>query len=243
VFRYFGILSPGSSIKEGEWTVELRCSKEGNCIYRRQSSETGESVEEILGGVDELRLYPDIYGGENVYYLYLDLERELLLAPDSETMITVGVPIAIRVVMIKRFMFRDVSTGKEWVEERKYEVDRIPLSKVTYALYGSPERGILARYYKAKVGSWLILKEAPMEVYIFNNTQRVEKVKRIVFPTLLPKLFFVPGSGKVDVSPIAVEIERGVATIRRLRDTPRKQGYVEVPDTGKVPRWVAIFGL
>ena len=243
MFRYFGRLVPGTSVREGEWTVEFRCTKEGNCIYSRYMEGDKVKVEEVLSGVDELYLYPDIYGGENVFYIYLKFNKEIVLAPDSQAYIMVGVPIAIKVVMSKTIIVKDLEKDREWVEEKRYTIDHIPFSEIVYALYGRPERGILARYYKVKVGSWLLLKEAPLELLLINNTQDVKKVSKIVFPVFLPKLFYVPGDGKVDVSPLQVELERGVAVVRRLTDSPRKKGYVEVPETGKISKWVAIFGL
>jgi len=242
MFRYFGPLRPGTKVREGEWVVELRCIGD-NCTYLRYSQTGGERVEEVLGGIDEIYLYPDIYGGEGSYYLYLDLGKDILLAPDSETMIMTGTPISIKTIMIKRFIVKDVASGKEWVEERRYVIDRIPFSKVSYAIYGSPERGVLARYYRVKIGSWLVLREAPLELHLTNVGDKVERLKRIVFPVLLPKLFFVPQTGKVAVSPLKVEIEKGIATVSRLSDEPPKEGYVSVPESGKIARWIAVYGL
>ena len=242
MFRYFGPLRPGSRVREGEWTIDLRCVGD-NCTYLRYSQSSGERVEEVLGGVDEVYLYPDIYGGEGSYYIYLDLGKDILLAPDSETMIMTGIPISIKIIMIKRFIVKDMTTRKEWVEEKRYVIDRVPFSKITYAIYGSPERGVLARYYRAKIGSWLIMREAPIELHLINIGNKVEKVKRIVFPVLLPKLFFVPQTGKVAVSPLKIEIEKGIATISRVSDKPPKPEYVQVPDSGKMPKWIAVHGL
>jgi len=242
MFRYFGPLRPGTRVREGEWIVELRCVGD-NCTYLRYSQISEERVEEVLGGVDEIYLYPDVYGGEGSYYLYLDLGKDILLAPDSETMIMTGIPISIKTIMIKRFIVKDVASRREWVEERKYVIDRIPFSRVSYAVYGSPERGVLARYYRVKIGSWLILREAPLELHLTNVGDRVERLKRIVFPVLLPKLFFVPQTGKVAVSPLKVEIEKGIATVSRLSDEPPKEGYVPVPESGKIVKWIAVYGL
>jgi len=242
MFRYFGPLVPGDRVREGEWTIELRCVGD-NCTYLRYSKDNKERVEEVLGGVDEVYLYPDIYGGENSYYLYLDLGKDILLAPDSDTMIMTGIPISIKALLIKKIIIKDVGSGREWVEEKKYVIDRVPFSRIMYAVYGSPERGVLARYYRAKIGSWLIMREAPVELHLVNVGNRVEKIRRVIFPTLLPKLFFVPKTGKVAVSPVRVEVERGIATVSRAIDEAPKEGYVEVPDTGKIAKWIAVHGL
>ncbi len=241
-FRYFGPLYPGERVREGKWIVEFKCVG-SNCLYVRHDEEGKERFEEILGGADELYLYPTIYAGENAYYIMLKLNKDILIAPESETQIMSGIPISVMVVMKRRYVVKDMEKGREWVEERMHTIDYIPFTKIAYALYGSPERGILTRFYEAKIGSWVLIREVPLQIRLINSSTKVETVRKLIVPVMLPKVYYVPKSDKVFVSPLRVVIERGIATIYREEHKPPSTQYVEVPGTGRIPKWIAVHGL
>ncbi len=227
--RYFGPLRPGDKVFEGKWKVKLKCYG-NNCYYSRTDDE-GNKVERILGSYSNIVMRPTIYGGELAYYLYLHFKRPITLIPYSSINFTIGIPIDVEVVL------KLDELGKNFV------IDLIELSEVFYALYGKPERGILCRYHKTKLGSWNWISEAQLNVVITNRTEKVVTVNRLVFPTLLPEVYYEPRSHRAWVSPLDVLIEGNTASISRDPSASPPEGYLKNPSSGKLPRWTMIFGL
>ncbi|ALU12607.1 hypothetical protein EYM_05660 [Ignicoccus islandicus DSM 13165] len=228
--RYFGKIRDKDEVKEGKWTVSLKCNP-SLCIYRRTYDT--ESLEMVLSPYSEVYLRPILHGGELAFYLYLKFSRNVTLAPLSTIQVNVGIPIDVEASI--PYM------GPEGV--RNFPIDIIELTDVNYALYGKPERGLLCRYHEVRIGRWNWLLEAPLNVLIANESERSVNINRIVFPTFLPKLYYFPGTSKVWVSPINVFVEGNTATVVRNDQASPPEGYIQSPSTGKTNKWVMIFGL
>ncbi|UXD22110.1 hypothetical protein IPA_01720 [Ignicoccus pacificus DSM 13166] len=229
--RYFGELTPGLKVSEGRWKVELKCY--GNNCYYTRSDEEGVKAERILGPFSRPLLRPTIYGGELAYYLYIHFRRPITLISYSSLNFMIGIPIDVEVVM---------EAQDEYGRTRSYLIDIIELGDVYYALYGKPERGVLCRYHKAKLGTWNWIKEAQFRIQIVNQTDKTITMNRLVFPTLLPDVYYKPSSHRVWVSPIIALIEGNTALIQKSDEKP-PQGFVKNPQTGKLQKWTMIFGL
>ena len=229
--RYFGKLRDKDQVREGKWTLSLKCNP-SLCLYKR--SYDTKTVEMILNPGSEIYLRPIVYGGELAFYIYLRFSRNVTLAPFSTIQVNVGIPI-------------DVEASIPSIETegvvRNFKIDIIELTDIRYALYGKPERGLLCRYHEVRIGRWNWILEAPLSVLLVNESEKPVTVNRIVFPTFLPKLYYYPGTSKVWVSPINVFLEGNAATIIRNDQATPPEGFIKSPSTGKVNRWVMIFGL
>ncbi len=228
--RYFGKIEDREEVREGKWTVTLKCTQ-SLCIYRRTYK--SESFETVLSPYSEVYLRPLVYGGELAFYLYLRFSRNVTLAPFSTLQFNVGIPIDVEASI--------QYAGPEGA--KNFPIDIIELTEVSYALYGKPERGILCRYHKVKIGRWNWLLEVPLNVLMVNESEKSITVNRIVFPTLLLKVYYYPGTSKAWVSPIHVFLEGNTATIMRNDQVQPPEGFVHSPSTGKVSKWIMIFGL
>ena len=228
--RYFGPLKRNSEVKEGAWEIKLKCY--GNSCYYSRSLENQVVAERILDVYSKLVLRPTIYGGELAYYLYLHFKRTLTLIPYSSIQVSLGIPIDVEAV---------VEIENEF-GRKSYTIDTIELGDVYYALYGKPERGILCRYHRVKIGSWNWITEAKVSVLIVNQSDKLVTIEKLVFPTLLPEVYYEPMTHRVWVSPLDVLVEKNTATIIR-NDVKPPEGFLKNPNTGKIQRWTMIFGL
>ena len=228
--RYFGPLKPNSEVNEGKWKVKLKCY--GNSCYYSRILEGQVKAERVLGAYSKLILRPTIYGGELAYYMYLHFKRSLTLIPYSSIQIMVGIPIDVEAVVEV-----DGELGR-----RSHSIDIIELSDIHYALYGKPERGILCRYHGVRIGSWNWISEAKVQIMIINQSEKLVTIEKLVFPTLLPEVYYEPMSHRAWVSPLDVLVERNTATVVRNEVNP-PEGFLKNPSTGKVQRWTMIFGL
>ncbi len=237
MYRYFGSIPPGTEIKEGDWIIEFKCYPD-NCVYKRKRGR--ELVKYVVGDVKTLYALPMIYTGKS-YFMNLVLDTPITLDDEAYVEFRVGVPIAVKIVSEKEVI---ITYEKEHTERSTIRtvIDQIALTRVKYSIYGDVMRGLLTRFYSVKVGSWSFITEVPMTLRVYNNSHHAYTLKRIVFPSTLPELYFREGSPHVMVSPLRVTLEKKYAVIEK-DEVHVPEGFTKAEGSGIVKRWVAIFGL
>ena len=237
MYRYFGSIPPGAEIKEGDWEIEFKCYLD-NCVYKRKRRR--KLAKYVVGDVKTLYALPMIYTGKS-YFMNLALDTPITLDDEAYVEFRVGLPIAVKIVSEKEVI---ITYEKELVERSvvKTVVDQIALTLVKYSIYGDVMRGLLTRFYPVKVGSWSFITEIPLTLRIYNNSRQAYTLKRIVFPSTLPELYFKEGSPHAVASPLRITLEKKYAVVER-DDTEAPEGFVKAEGSGVVKKWVAIFGL
>ncbi len=165
--------------------VLIETIKNGNFIlYRRNSPENVEKI--ISGGISG---YPKIVicpvepvniPKRVTNYLLIELEKPIVVAPDSSININLTFPIEIGVFTL----------AKKSVEV----LDIFSLTKPKYALYGDPKDGVICKYWESKVvegyEGFDPLKEGILELTITNNGDEWAEVKRVIFDAFSMKIYY-----------------------------------------------------
>jgi hypothetical protein len=173
----------------GEYTVEQKMEKhfgQNNLVmfkvdhnkYGYQRFENENLVAEkviaserplVLGIVPIAPLYtPAKYGS----HLMLKLATPLVLDPKSHVDAYLTMPIEIGVVRAS--------------EDDVQIIDAFSVGQSKYALYGTPELGVICRYYETRINHEIPkvapYREAVVRVHFHNYTEKISTINRIVIP-------------------------------------------------------------
>jgi len=105
-------------------------------------------------------------------HVMLKLTTPLVLEPKSSTDAYLTMPIEIGIVRA--------------MEDHSEVIDAFSVGKQLYAIYGTPEEGLLCRYHLTRLSSEppkiSPYEEAFVRVHFFNYTDKIATVNKIVFP-------------------------------------------------------------
>jgi hypothetical protein len=191
----FGRLKQGVLEVEGHKVV-VEDVGEGLLRYARESP-GGEAVEKMLPHGTVLGLYPlkPIYYPEPLFtrHIYFRFKRSLIVPAGARINVSLKMPVDLGVLVASR-------RRGEWEL-----LDAFPSSRVKYALYGSPEAGIIARHVEAPVEPGVLgtpegSMEAVIPLSIENTHKEMVEVSRLVASARLFDLYYtrddkVYGSG------------------------------------------------
>ncbi|GEM_PF-531159 len=214
----------------GDYTIEQKLDKRygdekllmfktGSNMYGYQRFHKEQlTVEKVIASDKTLKLgiFPvaPIYTPEKVGdYVMLKLITPLVLDPQSKIAAYLTMPIEIGVV---RSDVNEVSV-----------IDVFSVGLQYYAIYGTPENGLLCRYHLTRITSEMpktaIHQEATVKVHFVNHTRKVVTINRIVFP-VVGASFHVKGAEAYYSDLDMVVNERLSSTIAGVRLSSVKSG-------------------
>jgi len=214
----------------GEFTIEQKLDKRygdekllmfktGPNMYGYQRFHKEQlTIEKVIASDKTLKLgiFPvaPIHTPEKVGdYVMLKLITPLVLEPQSRVVAYLTMPIEIGVVRS--------DTG---------EVNMIDVFSVGlqyYAIYGTPENGLLCRYHLTRISAEMpkaaMYQEAVVKVHFMNNTRKVTTVNRVVFPVAGTN-FYVRGTEAYYNDLDMVVSDRLSSTVAGVRFSSVKSG-------------------
>jgi len=214
----------------GEYAVEQKLDKRfadekllvfktGPNMYGYQRFHKDQLMVEKVVAADKilkLGIFPiaPIHTPEKVAdYVMLKLITPLVLDPQSKITAYLTMPIEIGVV---RSDATEVNT-----------IDVFSVGLQYYAIYGTPENGLLCRYHLTRIASEMpkaaIHQEATVKVHFLNHTHKVVTINRIVFPVVGAN-FHVRGAEAYYNDLDMVVSERLSSTIAGVRFSSVKSG-------------------
>ncbi len=153
------------------YELELK-AEEGFCIYRRSAGGgSGVRVRRLLSPCSRVEvwpLYPVLYPERITSYIMVKLPEPVVVEANARIRFTVLAPFEVGVYAGGTLIDYYPSTGN-----------------AKYALYGSPTRGVIARYLEAQLASSQQDTPqclAPLVVTVENRFSRAVAVERVVFP-------------------------------------------------------------
>lgn len=226
----YGPLEPSSRRRIADHVYEYLVGENLSVVRRLRGEEVEASINIAAGA--KARLYvvpaPPIFAPQKfTNYIMLRLSKPLAVFPKtSRSLYTI---LRVNAALIA------YTGGQSLV------LDAIPLGRQRYALYGQPDRGLIAAYQVVRlldyrpVCDW----QAVLNIHVVNNIGSPVKLERIVVPAYMVKFYY--RGPKVVTSPVKVTIvSRDVAQVEGVKWQPPK-GYVEAPRLATAPSLVARF--
>ncbi|RMG69670.1 MAG: DUF432 domain-containing protein [Nitrospirae bacterium] len=170
---------------------------------------------------------------EITHYLFIELEKPVVLEPKGRQAVYIKFPVEIGV-----FIGRD--------QKRNMEIlDIFSISYKKYILYGEIQQGILCKYFKSNVYTEIpevdILKEGIIELDIINKTDRWVKVSKTVFDAYHMKIYY--SDKLVAMKGIMTVVDEGIAETT-FKDSPLEKGMeksLELYVSRKIPMFSTEF--
>ncbi len=202
-------IGKGLEIEVGE--EKIRITRVGDlCRYERSG------VEKLFTCGDSIYLYPlpPVNVPVRLFnHIYFKLENSIAIGPDEEVEGFIAMPVEVGV-------FASSEGGV---------IDILSPKPPKYALYGSPEQGLIGRYvrtrfYKSRFDADSFTAVTP--VVIANTTDNWVEVTKIVVPATRVRLYYRDSSVRAARINMSVT-SQATATVSVTDKAPR--GYVEVP--------------
>lgn len=184
--------------------------------YSRIDSE-GNTVDKIIPANQEkitieiAPIRPLNYPGRRTNFVYLDLDKEVFLSEGASTSFLVRCPIEMGIFLVH--------------DDHKDSMDSFTCdpSKSRFGLYGSPDTGVLCKYFKVPI----VKSELDSEPYhscvvrlnFENQLERGYSIKKVVFPITDHVLYY----------------EENKAQLDSLQVKLRKRGVVEFAEAAEIP--------
>ncbi|HIQ55965.1 MAG TPA: DUF432 domain-containing protein [Pyrodictium sp.] len=232
----YGLLEPGSRRRIANYVYEYLVGENMSIVRRLRGEEVETSINVVA--TFKTRLYvvpapPILIPQKFTNYIMLRLSKPLAVFPKtSRSLYTV---LRVNVALVA------ASNGQNLV------LDAISLGKQRYALYGQPDRGLIAAYQFVRLLDYRPACDwqAVLNIRVVNNIGSPVKLERIVVPAYLVKFYYC--GAKVVTSPVKVTIvSRDVAQVEGVKWQPPK-GYVEAPRLATAPslatRFLMEYGL
>ncbi|MEM0332220.1 MAG: DUF432 domain-containing protein [Archaeoglobaceae archaeon] len=150
-------------------------------IYLREGSERvekailGDAVEIVVNPVEPVNLPKNITN-----YLMIEFRRKILLEPGREDYFYVTFPIEIGVFVVKS---KEVGL-----------VDIFSFLKPKYTLYGSPDQGVICRYWLSEVYDRIPeldkVREGIVELRITNQSEKWVEISKVVFDVYTMHIYY-----------------------------------------------------
>ena len=197
----FDIYTPPFTIEYKGHRISVE-KEQGNLIYTRDS-EYG-SIEKVLldanNGFLINPIEPVNLPKQITSFLLVDFERPILVGPGSKQKIYLTFPVEIGIFIISKNGDHDL-------------IDMFTLNMSKYTLYGTPNRGMICRYWKSEVfSSYPNLDtryEGDIELDIINDTNHWIEVTRAVFNAFGMKIYY--GADRISMRAYMRVINRKLA--------------------------------
>ncbi len=171
-----------------EWDLQdfkASISKVGSNEYIYKRIQDGNiTVEKIIVSDQSLKLgiipLAPVYTPEPLAtHLMLKLMAPIIIEPKSRASIYLTMPIEIGFVIL---------------DVKPHIIDTFSLTRQLYAIYGTPDNGVLCRYHLSKpyieMPDVNPLEEAIVRVHIANYTDSISNINRMVFPAKGVDLYY-----------------------------------------------------
>ncbi|RME62901.1 MAG: DUF432 domain-containing protein, partial [Nitrospirae bacterium] len=224
----FGPYTAPFEVKEDGFVLSCE-AVEGGLIFKRQGPEDDEKELLILSkdvGFLVNPIEPVNLPKKLTHYLYIELQRKVVLAPKERTVFYIKFPVEVSVFVSKK--------KGQWDS-----IDIFTLAPQKYTLYGEITSGCLCRYYSSDVFYTMpeveFLKEGVLLVDAKNSTNEWVAVTRLVFDAHHMKIYY--GSEKVSMQ-AQVEVTSEMVAETSFKDRPLKKGMkksLELYLTRKIP--------
>ena len=190
--------------------------KEKSFFYSRVDSE-GNQVEKIIPTnegkikIEIAPIRPLNYPARRTNFVFLKFEKEVFLSEGASTSFLVRCPIEIGIFLIH--------------DSHKDSMDSFTCdpSRGRFGLYGSPDTGILCKYFKVPI----VTSELDSEIYqncvirlsFENQLDRGYSIERVVFPITDHSIYYE--NEKAQIDPLQVKLrKRGVVEFAEAAETP-----------------------
>ena len=155
-------------IRVGEKKIHIIENPDGTFLYRR------DDVRVIIAGGDGLKVLPAPAEGYGVRFLMIRLSTKVAVPPRKSITGYLSAPI-------------DVT-----VRSGNTEIDRFPLGREKYALYGDAAQGVIARYHVSEFSTGEPESVGVLKLVIKNPTNDWKLVERVVVPIKNSAMFYTP---------------------------------------------------
>lgn len=211
----YGTYKPPVKIKNKKFSILLE--KEGELWnYKRKAGEE-ESEKEVVFSKGEVIINPVEpvnLPKEICSYLFIDLARDIIMAPKERVKFYVTFPVEIAIIL---------SSGKNF-----RILDIFSFVKPKYTLYGSVTTGVICRYWESeiykKIPKTNLLEEGVIEINAFNSSADWVDVKHIVFSAYGMKIYYDKSlvSMKANIKILGEEIAETSFIDSPLKDNMKK---------------------
>lgn len=178
----FGEYNLNISIAENDIEVKVEGKGKSRRYYRRLGEEEVEKIisaekgKLVICPVEPVNLPKEGVAG----HLLIELEEPFIIEPKTENTIYLKYPVEIGIFL---------------VDERDVErIDLFTKTKPKYTLYGSPESGIICRYWKSKIYSKAPevdkFYEGVLKLEIENQYNEWVEIKKVVLRAMDMKIFY-----------------------------------------------------
>jgi len=208
--------------------AQIKRDHEKSFLYSRVDSE-GNKVEKIIPSdqdmitIEVAPIRPLNYPARRTNFVYLDFNKEVFLSKGASTSFLVRCPIEIGIFLVH--------------EAHKDSMDSFSCdpSRARFGLYGSPDTGILCKYFKVPI----IKSELDSEPYhscvirlsFENLLERGFSITKVVFPITDHSIYYE--SQKAQLDPLQVKLrKRGVVEFAEAFEDP-----LENMTWAKSPSW------
>ena len=197
--------------------ARIETDQENNFVYSRVDSE-GNTVEKIIPSdkdkitIEIAPIRPLNYPARRTNFVYLDFDKEVFLSEGATTTFVVRCPVEIGIFLVH--------------DSHKDSMDSFTCdpSRARFGLYGSPDTGILCKYFKVPI----VKSELDSQLYYSctvrlnfeNQLERGYAIKKVVFPITDHTLYY----------------EKEKAQLDSLQIKLRKRGVVEFAEAAEVIR-------
>ena len=196
--------------------AQIKKEQEKSFTYSRVDSE-GNHIEKIIpSDQDKLTLEiapirPLNYPARRTNFVYLDFDKEVFLSEGASTSFLVRCPVGIGIFLVH--------------DSHKDSMDSFTCdpSRARFGLYGTPDTGILCKYFKVPI----VKSELDSEPYhscvvrlsFENQLERGYSIKKVVFPITDHAIYYDERKSQLD----------------SLQVKLRKRGVVEFAEAFEVP--------
>lgn len=195
--------------------VRIEKDQENNFNYSRIDSE-GNTVEKLIPAnknkitIEIAPIRPLNYPARRTNFVYLDFDKEVFLSEGAETSFLVRCPVEVGIFLVH--------------DSHKDSMDSFTCdpSRARFGLYGSPDTGILCKYFKVPI----VKSELDSELYhsctirlnFENQLDRGYSIKKVVFPITDHTIYYEKEKSQLD--PLQIKL--------------RKRGVVEFAEAAEV---------
>ena len=196
--------------------AQIKRDHEKSFFYSRVDSE-GNKIEKIIPSdqdkitIEIAPIRPLNYPARRTNFVYLDFDKEVFLSEGASTSFLVRCPIEIGIFLVH-------DTHKDSMDS--FTCDP---SRSRFGLYGSPDTGILCKYFKVPI----VKSELDSEPYhscvvrlsFENLLERGFSITKVVFP--ITDHFIYYENQKAQLDPLQVKLrKRGVVEFAEAFETP-----------------------
>ena len=237
--EYFKQITPNYGIYEINEDVELlfplikaqiKREHKNSFIYSRVDSE-GNNIEKIIPSdqdkitIEIAPIRPLNYPARRTNFIYLDFDKEVFLSEGASTSFLVRCPIEIGIFLVH--------------DSHKDSMDSFTCdpSRSRFGLYGSPDTGILCKYFKVPIVQSELDSEpfhsCVVRLSFENQLERGYAIKKVVFPITDHSIYYEKQKSQLDSLQVKLR-KRGVVEFAEAFEVP----LTEITWT-KSPSWEA----